>query len=180
MSTFYDILSISPNATEQEIRKAYRLQVMLYHPDKNPSPEAIARFLLVTQAYETLIDKNKRFLYDHNLGEYSYGQYYMPNYEDWMEQRRQRQLEEEEEAYKLFQKKRLLFQSHPHYTYRKALIYLTTALGYLTALVIFSGALYLISVTHVIIFFVLLPFLSGALILAYFCYSWYQNKKKLF
>jgi hypothetical protein len=180
MSTFYDILCISPNASDQEIRKAYRLQVMLYHPDKNPSPEATARFFLISQAYETLIDKNKRFLYDHNLGEYSGGQYYMPSYEEWMEQRRKKQAEEEEEERIIFERAKKQFQDKPYYTYRKIRIYCMSIAGYLCSVALFSVSVYLVYLTHWIFSFVLLPFLSGALILAYYAYAWFQDKKRLF
>jgi hypothetical protein len=179
MSTYYDILCIPANASEQEIRKAYRTQVMLYHPDKNPSPEAIARFLLITQAYEVLIDKNQRFLYDHNLGEFAAGQYYMPSYEEWMEQRRKKQAEEEENERQAFAEKKKQFQESPYYTYRKFLIYVKCCVGYLLALLLFFAALYVISTTHLIAFFVLLPFISAATLLAYLSYTWFEEQKKL-
>lgn len=180
MSTYYDILCIPPNASEQEIRKAYRTQVMLYHPDKNPSPEAIARFLLITQAYEVLIDKNQRFLYDHNLGEFAAGQYYMPSYEEWMEQRKKKQQEEEEAEVQRWQEKKKKFQENPYYHYHKLLIYTKCFLGYLLALILFLCSIYVISTTHFIVFFVLLPFISAATLLAYFSYAWFEDKKKLF
>ncbi len=180
MSTYYDILCIPPNASEQEIRKAYRTQVMLYHPDKNPSPEAIARFLLITQAYEVLTDKNRRFLYDHNLGEFAAGQYYMPSYEEWMEQRKQKQQEEEEMERQWFAEKKKQFQKNPYYHYHKFLIYTQCFLGYFFASILFISSIYIISTTHFIVFFVLLPFISAATLLAYFSYSWLKDKKRLF
>lgn len=180
MSTYYDILCISPNANDQEIRKAYRLQVMLYHPDKNPSPEAIARFLLITQAYETLADKNKRFLYNHNLGEFSGGQYYMPSYEEWLEEKLKKQKEEAEEERLVFDEEKKAFQNNAYYTYHKIRIHTLSILGYLLAAILFYAAAYLVFITHWIFLFVLLPFLSGALILAYYSYSWFEHKKRLF
>ncbi|KAL4488541.1 hypothetical protein ABPG72_013109 [Tetrahymena utriculariae] len=55
----YEILEIQRGASQQEIKKAYRKMVLLYHPDKNPSPEAAAKFLLVTKANECLTDETK-------------------------------------------------------------------------------------------------------------------------
>ncbi|EAR85551.2 DnaJ-SEC63-like protein, putative (macronuclear) [Tetrahymena thermophila SB210] len=55
----YEILEIQRGASQGEIKKAYRKMVLLYHPDKNPSPEAAAKFLLVTKANECLTDETK-------------------------------------------------------------------------------------------------------------------------
>lgn len=62
---FYQILGVSRGATERQIKKAYRQQSKLWHPDKNPGNEAAARkFVDVAAAYEVLLDKEKRALYD--------------------------------------------------------------------------------------------------------------------
>ena len=52
----YQILGISPNATDDEIKKAYRTLVKQYHPDKNGSAEASGRVQLINEAYEILTD----------------------------------------------------------------------------------------------------------------------------
>jgi len=61
---FYDCLGVSPDASEGDIKKAYRKLAMQYHPDKNPSPEAAEKFKELTQAYEVLSDEDKRKTYD--------------------------------------------------------------------------------------------------------------------
>ncbi|KAK4106734.1 TPR-like protein [Parathielavia hyrcaniae] len=62
---YYKILAIEKTATEQEIKKAYRKLAIVHHPDKNPGDtEAEARFKDISEAYETLIDPQKRERYD--------------------------------------------------------------------------------------------------------------------
>lgn len=61
---YYEILGVSRDATEQEIKKAYRQMALKYHPDRNPSKEAEEIFKEATEAYSVLADKEKRHLYD--------------------------------------------------------------------------------------------------------------------
>ncbi len=64
---YYEVLRIAKNATQEQIRKAFRVLVMQYHPDKNPSPHAEQQFLLIKKAYDTLSDTEKREQYDRLL-----------------------------------------------------------------------------------------------------------------
>ena len=64
MSDFYVLLGISREASEAEVKKAYRKLAMELHPDRNPSPQAEARFKEITEAYEVLRDPQKRAAYD--------------------------------------------------------------------------------------------------------------------
>ena len=63
--SYYDVLGVSPQATEADIKRAYRALARRYHPDSNPDgPDAEARFKEVTIAYETLSDPERRRRYD--------------------------------------------------------------------------------------------------------------------
>jgi molecular chaperone DnaJ len=64
VSEFYALLGVPREASEAEIKKAYRKLAMEYHPDRNSSPEAEARFKEITEAYEVLRDPQKRATYD--------------------------------------------------------------------------------------------------------------------
>ncbi|MCS7311820.1 MAG: molecular chaperone DnaJ [Acidobacteria bacterium] len=65
MKDYYAILGVSRNATEEEIKKAYRRLALQYHPDRNPgNKEAEEKFKEITEAYSVLIDKEKRAIYD--------------------------------------------------------------------------------------------------------------------
>ena len=62
---YYDILGVPPRADAGEIRKAYRLLALKWHPDKNPGdPWATSRFLRLGEAYRVLIDPVRRAAYD--------------------------------------------------------------------------------------------------------------------
>jgi curved DNA-binding protein len=62
---YYKILGVSRNATEQEIKKAYRDLARKHHPDLNPNDESAAnRFKEINEAYEVLSDTDKRKRYD--------------------------------------------------------------------------------------------------------------------
>lgn len=67
MSNHYEILGISQNADEQEVRKAYRSLSLKYHPDRNSNPEAGDKFREINEANEILSDSQKRQQYDHEL-----------------------------------------------------------------------------------------------------------------
>lgn len=64
MSDHYEVLGVSRDASEDEIKKAYRKLARELHPDVNPDPTAAERFKLVTHAYEVLSDANSRSAYD--------------------------------------------------------------------------------------------------------------------
>ena len=62
---YYEVLGLSRDASEEEIKKSYRKLAMKYHPDRNPdNPKAEEQFKEAKEAYETLSDDQKRAAYD--------------------------------------------------------------------------------------------------------------------
>ena len=62
---YYEVLGVEKNATEQEIKKAYRKLAMKYHPDRNKdNKEAEEKFKEASEAYEVLSDADKKAQYD--------------------------------------------------------------------------------------------------------------------
>lgn len=63
-SKFYDVLGVSPTASEDEIKRAYRKLALKFHPDKNKEPGAQEKFKEISVAYDCLSDEEKRRKYD--------------------------------------------------------------------------------------------------------------------
>lgn len=72
MENYYDILGVQKNATEDDIKKAYRSLAFKYHPDRNPGDKtAEETFKKITVAYDTLSDSAKKRDYDLGGSAYS-------------------------------------------------------------------------------------------------------------
>src|SRR5580698_10221451 len=62
---YYEVLGVSREATEQELKSAYRKQALKYHPDRNPGDQAAEeKFKEASEAYQVLCDADKRAAYD--------------------------------------------------------------------------------------------------------------------
>src|SRR3974377_1061843 len=62
---YYEVLGVSRDAGDQELKSAYRKQAMKYHPDRNPGDHAAEeKFKQASEAYQVLSDADKRAAYD--------------------------------------------------------------------------------------------------------------------
>lgn len=75
---YYDILGVKRDASDAEIKSAYRKLARKFHPDVNKTKEAEAKFKDINEAYEVLGDKNKRQRYDSLGSNWQGGQSYTP------------------------------------------------------------------------------------------------------
>src|SRR6266850_2511673 len=78
---YYKILGVERGASDEDIKKAYRKLARKYHPDVSKEPNAKEHFQEVSEAYETLKDKEKRAAFD-SLGMHRPGQDFRPP-PDW-------------------------------------------------------------------------------------------------
>lgn len=68
MIDYYGYLKVKRDASQEEIRRAYRQMAFHYHPDRNPGDiTSIRMFKVISDAYETLSDEKKRAAYDKSI-----------------------------------------------------------------------------------------------------------------
>jgi len=61
---YYEILGVEKDATEEQIKKAYKRKALQFHPDKNKDADAEEKFKKIAEAYEVLSDVNKKSIFD--------------------------------------------------------------------------------------------------------------------
>jgi DnaJ-class molecular chaperone len=71
--TYYDILGVSKDANDNDIKKAFRALSLKYHPDRNPTEDTTEKFQKIGEAYEVLSDSEKRNQYDNESNGIPFG-----------------------------------------------------------------------------------------------------------
>jgi hypothetical protein len=173
----YELLEISPTASREDIKKAYKRKAKLYHPDVNRQANAHVHFLLIQQAYQTLIDPHARLLYDQKL---SSGQSYILTYAEWKkleEEKYRAQIEEEE---RLFQEKRRRFQQRNDILLLHIGLYIILVLSFILGASILIGVVYILIVYHWILLFTLIPMLGLSIFLFKYTFQWFKKSKRFF
>ena len=84
MNNYYEILGVSKDATQDDIKKAYRKLAIQYHPDKNPDGDE--KFKQIAEAYDIIGDESKRRDYDNRLNNPFAGGGNKMSYEDFINQ----------------------------------------------------------------------------------------------
>ncbi len=69
IESFYEVLKVSPRSSDADIKRAYRVLAMVWHPDRNPHNRRVAelRFRLINEAYAQIASREKRARYDRAL-----------------------------------------------------------------------------------------------------------------
>jgi hypothetical protein len=174
---FYAILDISKTASQEDIRNAYRRLAKKYHPDVNNSKDAQAKFVLVKEAYEALIDPLKRIAYDQKatapLDPYT-------TYKQRMQEQQAREAAEAQKKYEEFIKqKKKIRESKMYYPYM-ALLYISTFFFVGISVFILLACVYAIVWYHVFMFFFVLPFICVAVFVLKITLDEFKKYKGLF
>lgn len=99
MIDYYELLGITKNASDQEIKNAYRKMAKKYHPDVNKNEEANKIIISLNEAKETLLDSKKRREYDLLLEEIKYSKQVSKNKEETYRAKTQEYKETYSETY---------------------------------------------------------------------------------
>lgn len=174
---YYDLLEIPKTATVQQIRKAYRSKAKLYHPDMNLQSNSHLHFLILTQAYETLMDPNKRHLYDMAMVSNSE---HLLTYAQWKEIERRKIKEEEEIAYAAFLKRKEAFQQSVFFKPARIAYYIAPIVTYLLSAAIFLFCIWIMWQYHPMFIFVFLPVLCLSIYLFFSTKKWRNQAKRYF
>lgn len=181
LSSYYEILGLNANASDDDIRRAYRQKAKQYHPDVNKSPDAHSKFLLIKKAYDVLTNRNN---YTYN-STYSYAPNTNPmsSFEAYMAWKKAQEMKYREEARKRheqFLKNRDKFRQSFWYYPLILLTYIALGFCYLFGAAVIVLCAYIIHKTHVAFVLLMLPFISGGVYFIRSTGNWYKEAKKYF
>lgn len=190
MASYYDLLGVPIQASEAEIRKAYRKKAKELHPDVNASEDAHQKFLTLHRAYKILTDKDKRFFYDQQLRGYSDPQKqafgYYSQYQNFVRQNEWARMQKEKAIYEArlkqetFIKNREKFKASTWYYPAYGFIYVATFFCYLLGAGVLCICAAIVYHTHFMFVFLLSPFISGGIYFVKCTYDWFHESRKYF
>jgi curved DNA-binding protein CbpA len=178
MADYYQLLGITKDASEAEIRAAYRRQAKIYHPDLNKSPDAHSRFIVITNAYETLIDSDRRHRYNQRFS--STPRSSMEAYNDWLKAQKERAEHEAKMRYYEHLRNREKFRQSKYYNLAIIVTQIARFVCYSFGVAIIAVCLFLIIDFHFMLLFFLLPFICGGVFLIKWANDWYQETRRYF
>lgn len=98
---YYEILDIPSNATEEQIKKAYRVNAIKYHPDKHFGDEHfVKKFLEIKEAYDNLVDVEKKRAFDFHYKDFFVKANNSDNQQQYTKKKQQEKTKQKEEAEK--------------------------------------------------------------------------------
>lgn len=86
MKTYYNVLEIEPNATINDIKRAYKKLALRFHPDINKEIDANEKFIEIQEAYEFLSNAEKRKAYDELIFNKQNSKKQTEDFENWKKQ----------------------------------------------------------------------------------------------
>ena len=110
---YYKILNVDKNSDFEEIKKAYKKQIKIYHPDKNKDKNSTETFLKIQKAFETLTDEKKKKEYDLNLLDYEQKQKLSQRRKEMLNELERKEKEAKNKIYEsnILNKKRFRYNS---------------------------------------------------------------------
>jgi Ca2+-dependent lipid-binding protein len=179
LSAYYEILGLPDNASDEEIRKAFRKKAKQYHPDVNKSPDANARFILIKKAYEILINRNSYS----SASTATHRANPMTSYEAYMSWRKSQQEKAEYEAklrHQEFLRNKQKLKESVWYYPLYIMLYIATIFCYLFAAFIICICAYITHKTHIVFALLMFPFISGAIYFINRTRNWHREAIRYF